>query len=166
MLLCDVLEDSPKLRDMPLPLPAKGNRRKSLNCCPSYYRDVAVNENKDAIKYVEMEITQPTMVADSSDSDPDSDYSYYEWLGRQERPSYSLVPGSCKATTWSMPFPITSWDSWRRRCRVRSEDIDLSVDNTRHYELLRKLMSSSDNKEEKATEAPLSLGCLHWRTPP
>lgn len=25
ILLCDLLEDSPKLRDMPLPLPAKGN---------------------------------------------------------------------------------------------------------------------------------------------
>ncbi|KAF8669771.1 hypothetical protein HU200_050940 [Digitaria exilis] len=32
ILLCDVLEESPKLRDIPLPLPTKGNWTRFLNC--------------------------------------------------------------------------------------------------------------------------------------
>lgn len=164
ILLCDLLEDSPKLRDMPLPLPAKGNWSKFLNSCPYYCRDIAVNQSKDTIKYVEMEITRPTKVARTA-STSDSD-SYYEWLSHQKLPrSYSLAPGSWKITTWSMPIPTTSWDSWHRRCTIRSEDINLPSDNTRHYELLCKLMSSGGNEEENATEATLSLGCLRMAYP-
>ncbi|RLM86003.1 hypothetical protein C2845_PM04G20030 [Panicum miliaceum] len=100
------------------------------------------------IKYIEMEITQPTKVPraeSASDSDSDSD-SYYEWLSCQERPlSYTLAPGSWKATAWSMPIPITSWENWQRQCMIRSEDIHLHADNTVHYKLLHKLMSSGDN---------------------
>lgn len=101
----------------------------------------------DTIKYIEMEITQPTKVpraesASDSDSHSDSD-SYYEWLSRQERPlSYTLAPDCWKATAWSMPIPITSWENWQRQCMIRSEDIHLPADNTVHYELLQKLMSS------------------------
>lgn len=167
ILLCDLLGDSSKLRDMPLPLPAKGNWSKFLNTCPYYCRDIAVSQSKDTIKYVEMEITRPTKVIRTSDSD-----SYHEWLSYQKLPpssySYLLAPGSWKMTTWSMPIPATSWGSWHRRCTIRSEDIDLSSDNTRHYELLRKLMTSSggggnEEEEKQATDqATLSslLGCL------
>lgn len=112
-----------------------------------------------------MEITRPTKLTRTT-STSDSD-SYYEWLSHQILPrSYSLAPGSWKITTWSMPIPTTSWDSWHRRCTIRSEVINLPSDNTRHYELLRKLMmSSGGNEEEKATEATLSLGCLRMAYP-
>ncbi|CAL4972507.1 unnamed protein product [Urochloa decumbens] len=165
ILLCDVLDDSPKLHDIPLPLPAKGNWDKFLNECPYYCRDITVSQSKDTIKYVEMEITQPTKVT-SADSTSDVVDSYYEWLSRQERPCSYWVPGRWKATTWSMAIPITSWvpGSWHRQCTICSEDIDLPAVNTKHYELLSKLMSSSDNKG-KVTEATLSLGCLHMAYP-
>ncbi|KAB8100453.1 hypothetical protein EE612_030994 [Oryza sativa] len=57
ILLCDVLEDSPKLRDMPLPLPARVNWPLFLNRCPYYCRDIVVSQSRDTIKYVEMEFT-------------------------------------------------------------------------------------------------------------
>ena len=95
ILLCDLLEDSPKLRDLPLPLPARGNWEKFLNGPPGYYRDNAVNQSKDTIKYVEMEITEPAWVP-RAESASDFD-SYDEWLRREERPlSYTpwrLVAG-------------------------------------------------------------------------
>jgi hypothetical protein len=59
ILLCNVLSSDPKLLDIPLPPPAKGNLEKEnyLNRCPTYFRDITVNRTKDTIKYVEMEIT-------------------------------------------------------------------------------------------------------------
>ncbi|RLN34094.1 uncharacterized protein C2845_PM03G01750 [Panicum miliaceum] len=130
ILLCDLLEDSPKLRDMPLPLPVKGNWQKFMIDPPHYDRDIAVNQSRDTIKFVEMEITQPT-----------------------------------KATTWSMPIPVTSWNNWQRQCVIRSEDIHLPPDNTEHYKLLRKLMSSGDKEKVITEEAALSLGCLRMAYP-
>jgi hypothetical protein len=81
---------------MPLPLPAKGNWSKFLNSYPYYCRDITVSQSKDTIKYVEIEITGPTKVATTSDSN-----SYYEWLRHQKLPPslYSLAPGSWKMTT-------------------------------------------------------------------
>ncbi|OEL34829.1 hypothetical protein BAE44_0004149 [Dichanthelium oligosanthes] len=166
ILLCD---ETPKVRDMPLPLPGKANWKLYLNGCPYYSRDVTVNQSKDTIKYVEMEITPPTMVAvAAAASDPES---YHEWLDGQKNKrrlqSYRLYPGRWKATTWNMPIPVMSWEDWQHRCTVHSEDIELPADNTRDCdELLHKLkMISSANKEEKATQATLSLGCLHMAHP-
>ncbi|OEL25012.1 hypothetical protein BAE44_0013969 [Dichanthelium oligosanthes] len=47
ILLCDVLSESPTLRDIPLPLPAKGNWSRFLNYCPYFFRDINVNGCKD-----------------------------------------------------------------------------------------------------------------------
>jgi hypothetical protein len=62
ILLCDVLEENPKIRDMSLPLPAKGSWRLFLNGCPYFDRDITISQHKDSIKYVEMEIVQPRKV--------------------------------------------------------------------------------------------------------
>ncbi|KAF7090617.1 hypothetical protein CFC21_093342 [Triticum aestivum] len=105
IVLCDVLEDSPKLRDMPLPLPSKGNRNVHLDGCPYYARSVVVNQSKDTIKYVEMEIYQAIPLTPE-------DKAHHEWLSQQECPMYFLVPSPWKATTWSMPVPVTSWEAW------------------------------------------------------
>ncbi|KAI5007707.1 hypothetical protein ZWY2020_008755 [Hordeum vulgare] len=90
ILLCDLLEESPKLRDMPLPLPSKANWNVYLDGCPYFSRNIIVNQRKDTIKYVEMEISRaanPPVFAFSSDR-----YAYYEWLSHEECPSYFLVP--------------------------------------------------------------------------
>jgi len=107
ILLCDVLETSPKLCDVPLPVPAKGNGRSYLSDCERFRRDITVSQHKDSIKYVEMEIITPRMVTSISSSTPDPD-SYLEWVRRKDSPpqtTCSLVPGKWKVTTWSMPIP-------------------------------------------------------------
>ena len=61
-----------------------------------------------------MEIAEPAMVPSRAPSASDFD-SYHEWLRREELPvSYTLAPGRWKATTWSMPIPVTSWENWER----------------------------------------------------
>ncbi|KAF8650319.1 hypothetical protein HU200_063971 [Digitaria exilis] len=164
ILFCDVLQESPKLRDMPLPLPSKGNWGLFMNSCAYFHRDITVNQHKDSIKFVEMEIIQPREVTKTpSKSEP---VSYHEWLHQQECPPQPatcfFVPGRFKANTWSMPIPITSWDDWHLDCTAQLGD--LQVDNPKHYQLLRKLMSSSGNKQE-TTEATISLGCLRMAYP-
>ena len=66
-----------------------------------------------------------------------------------------------------MPIPVASWDDWHCDSSVSLADLKLPVENTRHYKLLRKLMSSSGNKEQEATdsEATLSLGYLSMAYP-
>ncbi|KAL6606294.1 hypothetical protein ACP70R_041947 [Stipagrostis hirtigluma subsp. patula] len=162
ILLCDVLEEAPKLRDMPLPLPAKGNWRRIHNGCPYYRRDIAVGKHKDSIRYVEMEVVQPRVVSKAIPRPEPG--SYLEWLRRREcapQLTHSFVHGSCKLTTWSMPIPVASWDDWSHECTAELGDIDL--DNPGHYGLLQKLASSGDNQEAKA--ADLSLGCLRMVYP-
>lgn len=62
ILLCDVLDERPTLRDMPLRLPSKGNWELFLNADAYFHRDIIVNRHKGSIKYVEMEIIQPREV--------------------------------------------------------------------------------------------------------
>uniref|UniRef100_A0A0D9ZXJ7 DUF1618 domain-containing protein n=1 Tax=Oryza glumipatula TaxID=40148 RepID=A0A0D9ZXJ7_9ORYZ len=126
ILLCDVLDEieSPKLRDLPLPLPSKGNWPLFLNRCPYYCRDIVVNQSRDTIKYVEMEFT----ILNSS-QDPRS--SYHEWVASQEFRSSHLDilvdDGSWKINTWNMPIPVTSWDDWKPGCSVTSNHLDTAL---------------------------------------
>ncbi|RLM75717.1 uncharacterized protein C2845_PM15G14020 [Panicum miliaceum] len=162
ILLCDVLEKSPKLLNLPLPLPAKGNWGIYLSDCDSFYRDITASQYKDSIKYVKMEIIPPRMIT-MSPCNPDPD-SYLEWVCRKDclpQPTCSLVPGQWKVTTWSMPIPVTSWDNRRLECTA--ELGEFRVDNPMHYEFLHKFMSSHGDKEAK--DATLSLGYLHMVYP-
>ena len=137
------------LRDIPLPAPAKGNWTNFLNYCPHFFRSIAVNRRRDTIRYVEMEITLPTKVPITSSSRPEPT-SFYEWVHShhrdQEQPkSYTWVPGSWTATTYSMPVPVASWNGWRRDCSLRLADIKPPdpAGNPRHCKLLNRLRSSS-----------------------
>ncbi|KAF8651662.1 hypothetical protein HU200_063173 [Digitaria exilis] len=76
ILFCDVLDEMPVLRDMPLPKPSRRNRRDFCFGGPHSYRDISVvaatsgqehgiNNNKVVIKYVEME-TRPGEIPLSS----------------------------------------------------------------------------------------------------
>ncbi|KAF8660134.1 hypothetical protein HU200_057693 [Digitaria exilis] len=162
MLLCDVLEKSPKLLDLPLPWPAKGNWGIYLSDSETFCRDIVVSQNKDSIKYVEMEIIPPRMITLSSRS-PDTD-SYLEWVRPKKclpQPPCSFVPGQWKVTTWSMPIPVTSWDNWRLECTA--ELGEFRVDDPMDYEFLHKFKSSHGDKEAK--DAALSLGSLYMAHP-
>jgi hypothetical protein len=50
ILLCDVLEERPKLRDMPLPLPAKGNWRRFLGDGERFVRDITVSQGLHQVR--------------------------------------------------------------------------------------------------------------------
>ncbi|KAM3368993.1 hypothetical protein ACQJBY_017098 [Aegilops geniculata] len=131
ILLCDVLEISPTLRDVPLPSVSKSDWRLFLDCCPYYFRDIIVDQSKSTIKYVKM----------------------------------NLHGGAWRATTWSMPIPVTSLNGWQFRCSALSTEIDIPADVKRHYKLLHKLMSGSANKEGNAAEEVLSLESLRMAYP-
>ncbi|KAM0826868.1 hypothetical protein ACQ4PT_068576 [Festuca glaucescens] len=158
ILLCDVLESSPKLRDLPLPWLAKGNWRRYLSDCERFRRDITVSPHGDSIKYVEMEIFPPRIVATEIPSTPEP---WSKWFFMSKFPR-SLVPGHWRATTWSMPIPATSWDDWRTECTASSHEFH--VDNPRHYELLQKLMRSGGGSDE-AKEETLPLRFLHMSYP-
>ncbi|CAO2042555.1 unnamed protein product [Urochloa humidicola] len=123
VLFLDVLDRRPRpvLRDVPLPVPARENwglLRDGRN--PGYIRDVAISRGRDTIKYVEMEI-QPSRVVRTL---PDS---YHEWVRGGSRRSH-VIPGSWKATTWSMaavPGGGGSWTDWKVECEVESKDVGM-----------------------------------------
>ncbi|CAO2177608.1 unnamed protein product [Urochloa humidicola] len=164
ILLCDVLSSNPpKLRDIPLPLPARRNWENFLNYRACFYRDVSVDDRRETIKYVEMEITPSDHVPVLPSSRPEEPASYTEWLNSKEEcpESYELVPGSWTATTYSLPIPVGSWEDWRCDSTVRSDGLKLPDEDDRHYKLLQKLVSSSVGEEATC----LSLGYLNMTYP-
>jgi hypothetical protein len=163
ILLCDLLDEMspPKLRDMPLPWPAKGNWTRYLSDSESFYRDITVSQHKDFIKYVEMEITMPRVVTKTiissgdrtmpADDPPDS---FLEWVRRSREPqpqpttrqrSSVRRPGQW-LTTWTMPIPVTSWEDWRPDCTANLHDFHV-VDNTAHHGLLDKLIVETNFRQ-------------------
>ncbi|CAL5068202.1 unnamed protein product [Urochloa decumbens] len=122
ILLIDVTTSHPRpvLRDVPLPVPARGNwglLGEGRN--PGYIRDVAISRRRDCIKYVEMEIEPSRVVRTLPDS-------YHEWVRGGSRRSH-VIPGSWKATTWSMAAVPgrggSSWTDWKIECEVESKDV-------------------------------------------
>uniref|UniRef100_A0A0E0N8T2 DUF1618 domain-containing protein n=1 Tax=Oryza rufipogon TaxID=4529 RepID=A0A0E0N8T2_ORYRU len=134
ILLCDdVLDQHLVLRDVPLPKPARSNRKSFCRGPPHHYRDITVvvqDSVPTCIKYVEMVTRpgdrppprqrQPPQHSDDSDSDEEEDVAYY-W----------------KANIWSMPIPVGSWEDWQMECTV--DVTDIAVDNVRFSELLPKI---------------------------
>ncbi|CAL5008904.1 unnamed protein product [Urochloa decumbens] len=174
ILLCDLLspESPPKLRDVPLPPPARGNWENFLNHHrPCFYRDVAVvGDRRETIKYVEMEIAPPEHVPVFPCMPEPATFT--EWVNRQnqeecEQPeSYTFVPGSWTATTYSLPIPVGSWEDWRRDSCLRLGDLKLPGEDARCYKLMQKLVSSSVGQEQEDAEATtLSLGYLNMAYP-
>ncbi|CAN6335264.1 unnamed protein product [Urochloa humidicola] len=139
ILFCDVLDEKPVLRDMPLPKPARCNRASFCRWSSYGHRDITVVTLPDQqsptqptirIKYVEMG-TRPGAVPtsrrrqvhhsnSSSESDDNDDVEYY-WT----------------ATVWSMPVPIASWKDWTKDCKI--DVANIVIDNPKHCELLRAI---------------------------
>jgi hypothetical protein len=47
--------------------------------------------------------------------------SYLEWV--RGGGSSKIIRGGWKATAWSMPSPVGSWEDWRRECDVDVDDL-------------------------------------------
>ncbi|KAM0912180.1 hypothetical protein ACQ4PT_012891 [Festuca glaucescens] len=132
ILVCNVLDENPVLRDVPLPPPSRGNWL-LYHKHPSYaYRDITVSLSRDCINYIEMEIGLPR----NDPPDPPS-ASYLEWFHRKPRRE---VRDGWKATTWSMPIPIGSWKDWIPGCTISSDEI--VVQPTEEAALLSVLVGS------------------------
>uniref|UniRef100_A0ACD5VNS7 Uncharacterized protein n=1 Tax=Avena sativa TaxID=4498 RepID=A0ACD5VNS7_AVESA len=144
ILLCDVLaEERPvRFRDIPLPVPARGNWGRLLEQRePGYIRDVAVGRRRDTIKYVEMEIWPPTTELDKMTSTSPAADSYLEWA-RSSRSSSSIAPGGWKATTWSLPVPAGSFADWQPGCEVEAKDVTVDTCCRDNLLLLSRLKGS------------------------
>ncbi|KAB8085535.1 hypothetical protein EE612_008404 [Oryza sativa] len=157
ILLCDdVLDEHPVLRDLPLPKPARRNRKSFCRGYPHGYRDITVVVQDSApscIKYVEM-VTRPgdppprrrrwLIEHNSDDSDSsdgsDEDVAYY-W----------------KANIWSRPIPAGSWKDWHRECTVDVTDIAV-VDNVRYSELLPKICNDPEETLRRLLTGHPTLG--------
>lgn len=100
-----------------------------------------------------MELFGPTHGATTSDC-------CHKRLSGQGCPSYFW-----KATTWSRPILVTSENHWQYGCSVHSPNIDIPDYIPRDYKLLHKVMTVESNKEGKAGEGILSLGCLRMAYP-
>ncbi|CAN6330076.1 unnamed protein product [Urochloa humidicola] len=147
ILHCDVLDEKPVLRDVPLPKPARANRRSFCRGCPHRYREIAVvtlPAGNAEIKYVEMEtrpgedLPPPRQPPADSDDDSGSDYDDDEDLN---------VAPYWKATIWTMPVPVGSWKDWHKDRDCRVDVIDIVVDNPSHTDLLLPLPRLSTDPE-------------------
>ncbi|KAJ1272264.1 hypothetical protein BS78_06G188900 [Paspalum vaginatum] len=147
ILFCNVLDEHPVLRDMPLPKPARCNRR--TFCCgsPSPRRDITVvkppEQQQLSTKYVEMG-SYPRVEHSSPGSDEDSD------------DDASNIVHYWTATVWSMPVPIGSWNDWHKDCKI--DVANIVVDNPRHCQLLLPPGSSIDLEKAKVTVRNLVTG--------
>ncbi|GJN23842.1 hypothetical protein PR202_gb11530 [Eleusine coracana subsp. coracana] len=138
ILFCNVLDEMPVLRDMPLPKPARSNRRDFCIGCPHSFRDITVAAGKQqgskVIKYVEME-TRPGNVLSSRSSESDSDSDD------------EAVADYWTATIWTMPVPISSsWKDWHKDCTI--DVTNIIIDNPSHSELLLRLPRHSADPED------------------
>uniref|UniRef100_A0A0A9AH10 DUF1618 domain-containing protein n=1 Tax=Arundo donax TaxID=35708 RepID=A0A0A9AH10_ARUDO len=137
ILLCDLLDECPVLRDVPLPLPARGNWNRLLQQCnPNFLRDITISRNKDSIKYVEIEIKPPRELKRTTRD------SYLEWVRRTSSNSDLVLRDGWRATTWSMPLPVRSWEHWCHECDADSNALIIDASKPLLSETLSKLRGS------------------------
>nr|CAB3464764.1 unnamed protein product [Digitaria exilis] len=145
ILFCDVLSDCPVLRDVPLPVPARGNwNQLLLDVDPCNFRDVTISRNRDSIKYIE---TESWSTRDELNTAP---ASYTEWVHNKSR-KLRVFRGGWKATTWTMTIPVDFDDSrplencWHRHSEIDGKDVTLQLDASNVYpsKLLHMLHSNT-----------------------
>ncbi|KAF8763069.1 hypothetical protein HU200_008919 [Digitaria exilis] len=129
ILFCNVLDEKPVLRDMPLPKPARCSRG-SYRGDPYVQRDISVvalpgQPQMNLIQYVQM----GTRVVRSSRWQPVE----HSTSGSSSDEHYD-VDCYWTATIWTMPVPIASWKDWRKDCTI--DVANIVIDNPRHSELL------------------------------
>ena len=127
IFFCDVLSECPVLRDVPLPVPARGNwNRLLLELDPYNFRDVTISRNRDSIKYIETESWSPSKLNAAP-------ASYTEWV-RSKSGKLRVFPDGWMATTWTMTIPV-DFDSqpldncWHRHSGIGVKDVTLDASN-------------------------------------
>ncbi|CAM0945370.1 unnamed protein product [Alopecurus aequalis] len=141
ILVCNVLDVYPVLHDIPLPLPARGNRKFYYKCSALVIRDITVNLLEASIKYIE--IANPREKVVSPDHSSDSS------VRQKQRRAPSRA---WKATTWSRPIQIDSREDWHRDCTFDVADI---IIDSMHSEQLPSLRSTGDSPSEATLPAHL-----------
>ncbi|KQK07658.1 uncharacterized protein LOC100839204 [Brachypodium distachyon] len=142
IFFCDVLKKRPRLRDVPLPAPARRNWERLLrNSDPGYLRDVTISRNKDSIKYVELEFLESIKELDATVPD-----SYADWVRNRSRKSQVIVRDGWKSTTWNMAIPAGS-SSWRRDCVLDVKDVGLEEAGDPCLSHLMAMLSGKTIKE-------------------
>jgi hypothetical protein len=141
ILVCNVLEEDPALLDLPLPLPADGNRRFYHKCSPHIMRDITANLLKDSIKYIEVENPQKNVVSPDYPLDSSADQKQH----RAPRTAW-------KATTWSRPIPIDPSKGWNRDYTY--DVAHITIDPV-HCEQLPRLRDTDDNLSKPTLPAQL-----------
>ncbi|XP_037483319.1 uncharacterized protein LOC119362224 isoform X2 [Triticum dicoccoides] len=151
ILVCNVFDEKPVLRDVPLLLPARGNWEIYHRCGPYFARDITVSPQKDVIKYVEVEIClprKPTTTKTTETCHPPEPESYLEWFRQQQceddddDDDDDEDVGGWKATTWSLPVPIASRENWHFDYTVDVDD--LTVVDPMHCKLLPRPLQPTE----------------------
>ncbi|KAE8780371.1 hypothetical protein D1007_46529 [Hordeum vulgare] len=125
IFFCDVLKKRPLLQDIPLPVPARSSWDRLLrNGNPSYLRDVTISQNKDSIKYVELEF-RSRQVLNAAATTP---VSYTDWVrNNTTRKSQSqVIRDGWKSTTWNVAIPVGGlYEGWHPDCVFDVKDVSL-----------------------------------------
>ncbi|CAN6291857.1 unnamed protein product [Urochloa humidicola] len=122
IFFCDVLKERPRLLDVPLPVPARGNWDRILRQSdPNYLRDVTISRNKDSIKYVELEFLSREELINATPP-----VSYIDWVRNINSRKYRVIPEGWKATTWNMAMPVGSREGWHCDVSLEASDPCLS----------------------------------------
>uniref|UniRef100_K3ZCS7 DUF1618 domain-containing protein n=1 Tax=Setaria italica TaxID=4555 RepID=K3ZCS7_SETIT len=100
ILHCDVLDEEPVLRDVPLPKPSRANRRSFCRGGPHRYREIVVVTLPGPGKDMPPS-RQSVDTSDDSGSDDGAECDLY-------------VAPYWNATIWTMPVPVTSWKDWHK----------------------------------------------------
>uniref|UniRef100_M8BP57 Uncharacterized protein n=1 Tax=Aegilops tauschii TaxID=37682 RepID=M8BP57_AEGTA len=144
ILVLNVFDGSPVLHDVPLPPPARGNWVSYAyhKRCSFLIRDITVSRSKDCIKYIEMETALPRKQEVVTAEEYHPPETYLEWFHEKPRPQPRCA--GWRATTWSMPVPILSWEDWSPGCTVNANEI---VVKPMHSKLLPGSISDSEPTE-------------------
>ncbi|CAL4943424.1 unnamed protein product [Urochloa decumbens] len=153
IFFCDVLRERPRLQDVPLPEPARGNWERLLRQNdPNYVRDVTISRNnKDSIKYVELEFLTRQQLLNATPP-----VSYTDWVRNNNSRKYLVIREGWKSTTWNMAILVGSWEGcWHRDCVVDVKDVSLEASDPCLSDLMAILSSKTARTNIEGTSSSI-----------
>ncbi|OEL28590.1 hypothetical protein BAE44_0010391 [Dichanthelium oligosanthes] len=142
ILFCDVLDDKPSLRGVPLPLPLKElseNNGKGFSLGPGgQRRGIAFIRKKGCLKFVHLEVDAVRL--------PYKD---------AETGAFSFRVDNWALTTWSNKQMTDSYEDWHQDCTVKASDI--RIDNPAISQALESGLLMPRPQEHGAAGEQLTL---------